>query len=218
MRESSRGSASLFGKPSAAELGGQGERSAHGSLHLRTLRPSSRRICSCDLDACCCCSPRCLSKVSVPWLSSRVSSYTGAQCPVSSCCADPIPLALPCAVARGYIGLPFHPPAWKVKPSATCHHPPLSSLFARFPEPGRRCLNLISTRSSAPIRPKGSPSCCIASLCRSQPIVTSFRPLLSRTPSRIQSDGAPICGTDAHDITTVVRFRLSIYTVEPSSA
>jgi len=34
-------------------------------------------------------------------------------------------------------------------------------------------------------------------------------PALPKTPSRIQSDGAPICGTDAHDITAVSRFPLS---------
>jgi hypothetical protein len=69
----------------------------------------------------------------------------------------------------------------------------------------RASLNLVAalstsifTRSSAPFRPKGTPSCCIAAFCRSQPIV--FAPV-NPTASPIRSDGAPICGTDAHDIT-----------------
>jgi hypothetical protein len=61
------------------------------------------------------------------------------------------------------------------------HQPPatarrLLSLFARFPEPGRRCLNLISARRSAPKRPKNLPARCTASLCRSQPIVPPLLP------------------------------------------
>jgi hypothetical protein len=112
---------------------------------------------SCDLDACCCCcSPRCLLKVSVRRPSSRESSYTGAQCSPSAVLRRSDPPRPPLLCRTRLHRASFHPPAWKVKPSATCHRPPDSSLFARFPEPGRRCLNLIFTRSSAPIRPKGT--------------------------------------------------------------
>jgi hypothetical protein len=135
-----------------------------GSLHLRTLRPSlqgrrrRRCICSCDLDAClpCCCSPR-----SSVLLSSRKTSYTGApsaypyatQIRSPSPSPSPSPSKLPLLqVCRTRLYRALIPSASVGRLS---HQPPatarrLLTLFARFPEPGRRCLNLISARRSAP--------------------------------------------------------------------
>jgi hypothetical protein len=139
-----------------------------GSLHLRTLRPSlqaRRCICSCDLDAClpCCCLllptfNLCCAVV----FTQDLLLHRRTPC-ISLRYADPIPLAIALALEAPPAASVSHAAIsgshsirqrGKVKPSATCHRPPTPSLFARFPEPGRRCLNLISARRSAPIRPK----------------------------------------------------------------
>lgn len=166
-----------------------------GSLHLRTLRPSRRRrrcICSCDLDACLPCCLLLPTFICRLHARDRETSYTGAQCtshPVR--CADPIPLAFAFALELPLLLLCRTRLYRASIPSASVgrlsHQPPATArrLLAiralRFPEPGRRCLNLISARRSAPIRPKNSPARCTASLCRSQPIVT---PLLPCSPKR----------------------------------
>lgn len=150
--------------------------SSPSSLHL-FLR--SRRL---PCPAAACCSPR-----SSVLLSSRETSYyTGApsaypyaaqiRSPSPSPSPSKLPLLLQAVSHAAISGSHSIRQRGKVKPSATCHRPPTPSLFARFPEPGRRCLNLISARRSAPIRPKNSPARCTASLCRSQPIVPPLLP------------------------------------------
>lgn len=139
-----------------------------GSLHLRTLRPSRRRrrcICSCDLDACLPCCLLVPTFICRLHARDRETSYTGAQCtshPVR--CADPIPLAFAFALELPLLLLCRTRLYRASIPSASVgrlsHQPPATArrLLAiralRFPEPGRRCLNLISARRSAPIRPK----------------------------------------------------------------
>lgn len=194
-----------------------------GSLHLRTLRPSRRRrrcICSCDLDACLPCCLLVPTFICRLHARDRETSYTGAQCtshPVR--CADPIPLAFAFALELPLLLLCRTRLYRASIPSASVgrlsHQPPATArrLLAiralRFPEPGRRCLNLISARRSAPIRPKKLASTLYRQSLQEPAYCYAPAALLPQTPSRIQSDGAPICGTDAHDITPVSRFPLS---------
>ena len=172
------------------------------SSHAQALSRRRRRcICSCDLDACLPCCLLLPTFICRLHARDRETSYTGAQCtshPVR--CADPIPLAFAFALELPLLLLCRTRLYRALIPSASLgrlsHQPPATArrLLAiralRFPEPGRRCLNLISARRSAPIRPKNSPARCTASLCRSQPIVT---PLLPCSPKRPPGSNLTAC-------------------------
>jgi hypothetical protein len=165
---------------------------------------------SCDLDACCCCSPRCLLKVSVRRPSSRESSYTGAQCSPSAVLrrSDPPRPPLLCRTRLHRVHSIRQRGRLSHQPPATARRTPLYS---------RASLNLVaavSTSSSpAAVRPFDPKAPFLLHRQSLQEPAYSYAPALSQTPSRIRPNGTPICGTDAHDITTVVRFRLPICTV-----
>ena len=147
--------------------------------------------------------------------------YRCAQC-ISLRYADPIPLAIALALALEA------PPAasvshaaisgshsirqrGKVKPSATCHRPP-TPLYSRA------SLNLVAAVSTSslpaavrPFDPKTRQHAVPPVSAGASLLFRPCYPASPQTPSRIQSDGAPICGTDAHDITPVARFCLQFY-------
>lgn len=161
------------------------------STVVRTARPGLRlrRISSCceRLDACPAFPHVVLPEIGAPL---HASSYTAARR------ADRIH-RLSCCVAPALSS--FHPSPWKVKPPTSpgprLHLRPSLNLV-------RRTLNIISTRRSAPSRPKFS-SLSHRNLCRSHPILAPATPY---TPCPIQPAGAPIIATGAHDITSIPRF------------
>lgn len=166
--------------------------SAGGSLHRRSHRPlrpssSSHLILLRASRRLPCLPPRCLAR-------DRCSSSRQL---IYRCSARRSHPSLSCCVAPALSS--FHPSPWKVKPPASpgprLHLRPSLNLV-------RRTLNIISTRRSAPSRPKFS-SLSHRNLCRSHPILAPATPY---TPCPIQPAGAPIIATGAHDITSIPRF------------